>query len=152
VYLHFSSLEHLLVDAALGEFTRTQIDERLRAVDELEDVEQRVEATIRAVQAHVQETEHLGRTIIRAAATAPPRGDGPPRGYRRVGWIEHALAPARARLGPEGFERLVSALCVLVGWESALVLRDVRALDPDEAIDVTVFAARAIVRAALADA
>src|SRR5215213_7431197 len=51
VYLHFSSLEHLLVDAALGTFTHEQIDERLAAVDELQDVEDRVEVTIRAVQA-----------------------------------------------------------------------------------------------------
>jgi AcrR family transcriptional regulator len=151
VYLHFSSLEHLLVDAALGTFTHEQIDERLAAVDELQDVEDRVEVTIRAVQAHVQETEHLGRTIIRSAAAAQQRGDGPPRGYRRVAWVEHALEPARERLGPQRFERVVSALCVLLGWESALVLRDVRALAPAEAIDVTVFAARAIVRAALTE-
>jgi hypothetical protein len=109
-----------------------------------------VEATIRAVQSHVQETEHLGRTIIRSAAGAPGSGDGPPRGYRRVGWVERALEPARDRLDPERFERLVSALCVLVGWESAMVLRDVRGLAAQESIDVTVFAARAIVRAALA--
>ncbi len=85
-------------------------------------------------------------------AATGPRPDGiPARGYRRVAWIELALEPIRERLSPERFERLVSALATLVGWEPALVLRDVRGLETTSAINATVWAARALVRAALAN-
>ena len=148
VYLYFPSLEHLLADAALGEMVKTQID--LGPVAAAEDPADRVEALIRAVQEHALDTEHLGRTLMRVA-TGPLPGGTPARGYRRVAWIELALEPARERLSPMRFERLVSALTTLVGWEPALVLRDVRGLDTTSAVDVTVWAARALVRAALAN-
>jgi hypothetical protein len=67
-----------------------------------------------------------------------------------VGWIERALDPARAQLAPAAFEELVSGLTLLVGWEAALVLRDVRGLDVEQSVEVSVRAARALVRDALA--
>jgi AcrR family transcriptional regulator len=148
IYLYFPSVEQLLVDAALGQLTASlDVD---GAIDGLEDVGDRVEALIRLVQAHALETEHLGRTIIRLSAP-PAEGEraGPPRGYRRVGWIERALEPARERLGSERFEDLVSMLTLLVGWEPALVLRDVRGLGTDDGVELTVRAARALVGDAL---
>jgi hypothetical protein len=50
-------------------------------------------------------------------------------------------------LPPDRFERLVSALTLLIGWEAAIVLQDVRALDPAEAEEVCVWAARALLAA-----
>jgi len=148
IYLYFPSVEQLLVDAALGQFTESLDVES--AIDGVEDVGDRVEALVRVVQSHALETEHLGRTIIRLAAP-PEEGEraGPPRGYRRVGWIERAVEPAREQLGPERFEELVSMLTLLVGWEPALVLRDVRGLGTQAGVEVTVRAARALVRDAL---
>ena len=72
-------------------------------------------------------------------------------GYRRVGWIERALAPLRGQFDERGFERLVSALAMVVGWEAFVVLRDVRGLGPSEELEVSRWAARALVRAALAE-
>jgi AcrR family transcriptional regulator len=142
IYLYFPSLEQLLTDAALGQITEALDVEA--AIEAAQDAEDRVEALVRVVQSHALETEHLGRTLIRLAT---PSEHGPPRGYRRVGWIELALQPARERLEPADFETLVSQLTLLIGWEASIVLRDVRNLDTAEGVAVTVKAARALVRA-----
>jgi hypothetical protein len=96
------------------------------------------------------ETEELGRTIIRLtvgakrdAAAVTPR-----RGYRRIEWIEDALAPLRDSLPPERFELLVSALTLAIGWESMIVLQDTRGLTPAEAEEVCVWTARSLLAAA----
>ena len=79
-------------------------------------------------------------------------GPGAPRrGYRRVEWIEAALAPLRDRLDAPRFERLVSALAMVIGWEALLVQRDVRGLGAADAAEVSAWAARALVRATLAE-
>lgn len=109
----------------------------------------------RAVQQLFVSTEQQGRTLIRLtvdgerSATDPGQ---PVRGYRRVEWIERALAPARHTLGKRRFERLVSALSMVIGWEALVVARDIRALSQEEAEDVSSWAARALVRAAIEDA
>jgi AcrR family transcriptional regulator len=145
VYLYFPTLEHLLADAAL-EAARATVEPHFEASG---NVDERLEGLVRAVQQGFAETEHLGRTIIRltvgAGGTTP--GAAPRRGYRRVEWIEMALAPLRETLPPARFERLVSALTLLIGWEAMIVLQDVRALGPEEAEEVCVWAARALLAA-----
>jgi AcrR family transcriptional regulator len=147
VYLHFASIEHLLADAAL---------EAQRAVVEPEwapktGAAERLEAMVRALQSHAGDSEDLGRTIVRHTVGAKEMEDGQPRrGYRRVAWIEDALAPARTELGDEAYERLVSALTLLVGWEALIILRDIRGLDAREAEDVCAWAAGGLLRAATA--
>jgi hypothetical protein len=105
---------------------------------------------VRALHQGFAETEALGRTIIRltvgaGAASTPGR---PRRGYRRVEWIERALGPLRDELAPERFERLVSALTLLMGWEAMIVLQDTRGLTASEAEEVCVWAARTLLAAA----
>ncbi|MGH3274399.1 MAG: hypothetical protein ACRDNZ_08790, partial [Streptosporangiaceae bacterium] len=73
------------------------------------------------------------------------------RGYRRTGWIEKAVEPLRLVLGPRRFERLVSSLSLVVGWEAFIVLFDVRGLSQDEARTVITDAALTLVDAALAE-
>jgi AcrR family transcriptional regulator len=150
VYLYFPTLEHLLADAAL-EASRTTVEPRFELHG---DVGERVEGLVRAVQQGFAETEALGRTIVRltVGARAPSTpGAGPRRGYRRVEWIERALEPLRDTLEPKRFERLVSALTLLIGWESMIVLQDTRALAPAEAEEVCVWAALALLAAAADD-
>src|SRR6185312_2040301 len=98
----------------------------------------------------------LSQSAVDDAIDAADTGDAarddpssPKRGYRRVGWIERALEPLRDRLDPDEFERLVSALAMVVGWEAEIVLQDLRGLDPDDELAVTLWSARALVRAAL---
>lgn len=143
-YLHFASIEHLLADAAL---------EATAAVVEPEwaprsGAPERLEAMVRAVQSNAGDSEELGRTIVRHTVGAKEMEDGRPRrGYRRVAWIEDALVPARAGLDVEAYERLVSALTLLVGWEALIILRDIRGLDAREAEEVCAWAAGALLAA-----
>ena len=151
VYLYFPTLEHLLADAAL-EASRGAVEPRFEAGG---DADVRLEALVRAVQQGFAETEQLGRTIIRTTvgkAAADRSAPGPRRGYRRVEWIERALEPAREALPPDRYERLVSTLTLLIGWESMIVLQDTRGLSTDEAEDVCAGAASALLAATLADA
>ena len=136
----------MLADAAL-DAARGDVEPRFEASG---DPAERVEALVRAVQQGFAETEQLGRTIIRLTIGAPSTGTpaaAPRRGYRRVEWIERALEPLRETLPPGRFERLVSALTLLIGWESMIVLEDIRALSPAEAEDVCVWAARTLLAA-----
>ena len=145
VYLHFPTLEHLLADAAL-EAARGTVEPR---IDTEGDAGDRLEALVRALHQGFAETEALGRTIIRltVGAATPSAPGRPRRGYRRVEWIESALAPLRDELPPERFERLVSALTLLMGWEATIVLQDTRGLKIEQAEEVCVWAARALLAA-----
>ena len=55
-------------------------------------------------------------------------------------WLRNALAPARERMDEESFERLVAAMCLCVGIESLVVLRDVCGLEAEEVARWTAFA------------
>ena len=57
-----------------------------------------------------------------------------------------------ATLSAPAFERLVSSLAMVIGREALIVERDIRALSLDEAEEVSAWAARALVRASLAEA
>ena len=151
VYLHFPTLEQLLIDAKLGLLSETAIDEAIEAADPGGDVEARVTAMVGAIGAMARQTLPLGRSLIRLTIDTPDmREPGVPRrGYRRIGWIEKALAPLRDRLEPGEFERLVSALAMVIGWEALVVLEDVRGLSSDEQLATSLWAARALIRAAL---
>jgi hypothetical protein len=66
-----------------------------------------------------------------------------------VAWIERALEPLRPQLDAAAFERLVSALAMVVGWEALIVLQDLRGLGLDEQAETSLWAARALIRATL---
>jgi AcrR family transcriptional regulator len=154
VYSYFPTLEQLLLDATLGLLSQTAVDEAIDAADDDGAPEQRVEAMIRAFSDMAVETLPLGRSLIRLTVDAPRDGDdaSPVRGYRRIGWIERALEPLRPLLEPAAFERLVSALAMVVGWEALIVLQDLRGLGPDDELEVTLWTARTLIRAALDEA
>lgn len=150
VYQHFPTLEQLLIDATVGLLSQAAVDEAIDGADTGGDPGARVAAMIRALAQMSAETLALGRSLLRLTVTAPDGGgDAPRRGYRRVGWIERALEPLRPRLGDAGFERLVSALAMVVGWEALIVLSDVRGLPAEEQTETSLWAARALIRAAL---
>lgn len=154
VYMYFPTLEHLFLDATLGSLASTAaigiaIDEH--ASDE--EIEARVERLARIVQRGAAETEQQGRTLLRL--TVQGAGDGEPRaprGYRRVEWVEGILAPLRNRVDKRRFERLVSALVMVLGWEALIIQRDMRGLEPREGEELSAWAARALVKATLDEA
>jgi AcrR family transcriptional regulator len=155
VYMYFPTLDQLLIDAALGSVTRSTIDPALDSINDNDDAADRVEAITRAVQKDFALTEKQGRALLRLTVDQPMENrptDQPLRGYRRVEWIERALEPLRGKVDKKRFERLVSALAMVIGWESLIVSRDIRALSLKEAEDVSAWAARALVEATLFEA
>lgn len=92
------------------------------------------------------------RLFLRASimrSRQDPDGAGDPfRGARRVALLDEALAPLADELSAGELEQLKTALAMLVGGESVIVLRDVLRLDHDEARARGEQAVRQLVRAA----
>lgn len=153
VYMYFPTLDQLLLDATAGVLAQQAASVRVAISDRSDDVEVRVEKLARSVQSMSPELERLGRALIRL--TVESGGDGrtsPLRGYRRVEWIEHALEPVRKHLDTRRYERLVSALAMVIGWEALIVQRDIRSLGPTAGEELSAWAARALLRATLEEA
>jgi len=154
VYMYFPTVDQLMIDAALGAVTRNTVETALDSINDNDDVEERVDVMTRAVQSDFAATEKQGRALLRLTVDTPTlerQSDQPLRGYRRIEWIERALEPLRGKIDRKRFERLVSALAMVVGWESLIVARDIRALSLAEAEEVSAWAARTLVRATLAE-
>jgi AcrR family transcriptional regulator len=154
VYLYFPTLEQLLIDATIQAMPGTHaIDAAIDAADSGGNAEARVIAMIDAITAQTAETLPLGRSLIRLTVDTPANApDVPKRGYRRIAWIERATEPLRADLTDAQYERLVSSLAMVIGWEAMIVLQDLRALPPDELRATMLSAARALIVAALNEA
>jgi len=153
-YRYFPTQEQLLAEAAL-ESLRPAVEKAL-AQALPNDVETRLEILVRTVQGLAYENEGALRTMLKlsygkqlGAGDRESARSGTARGSRRIDWIETAVRPLRARLGRRSFERLVSALAVCIGTEAALILRDMRKLNPPRSIEVTLWTAKALLRAAL---
>jgi AcrR family transcriptional regulator len=154
VYLYYPTLEELLIVATLGALSQSQVDEDIETPEIAGDPGARVEAMARALQNMSPEVERLGRSLIRLTVD-PPAADGelsPRRGYRRVEWIEKALAPLRDQIDDQRFQRLVFALTMVVGWEALIVQRDICGLTAEQGEDLSAWAARALLQATLAEA
>jgi AcrR family transcriptional regulator len=149
VYMYFPTLEQLLTDATLGALTESAVGE---AFDPAlaDDPRARLDALITALHRSSSETLPLGRRLIRLTVDAAASDASPKRGYRRIEWIEQALEPLRERLAPAEFDRLVSGIAMVVGWEALIVLRDIRGLDAEQELEVTLWSAHALLDSALA--
>jgi AcrR family transcriptional regulator len=159
VYQHFPNVQQLLIDATVGLLSQAAVDEAIEAADTGSDPAARVTAMIDALIDRADDTLALGRSLISltvgepSAPSEPSEPAGTPRrGYRRIGWIERALEPLRDELGEQGYERLVTALAMVVGWEALIVMQDLRALPKKEQRATSQWAARALVQKALSDA
>lgn len=152
VFLYFPTFDQLLIDATLGALGQASVDRAIEAAAAGDDVHGRVERMVRALHHITPEMERLGRRLIRLTVDTPPSASGEPwlrRGYRRMEWIESALAPWRERLGPARWRRLVAAIAMVVGWEALIVQRDVCGLDASEGEGLSAWAARAFLDATL---
>jgi AcrR family transcriptional regulator len=154
VYLYFPTLEQLLTDATIGALSSTEaVSAAIEAADAGDDPTARVVNMINTMAEQAAETLPLGRSLIKLTVdAAPPEPGVPRRGYRRIGWIEQATAPLRDRLTADEYEQLVSGLAMVVGWEAMIVLADVRGLDAEQRRETTLWAARALIESALANA
>lgn len=164
VYMHFPTLDQLLLDATLGAMS-SAVGDAAVSVDAAgaDGPVSRVAALVRALTRTADTTLPLGRRLIRLTVESPaptgdptrdPAGDdaGPLRGYRRIDGIEQAVEPLRDTISAEQLDRLVSALSVVIGFEAMVVLRDVRGLAADKEEQVLLWAATSLVEAMLAEA
>jgi AcrR family transcriptional regulator len=154
VYLHFPTFEQLLIDATVGALAQSTVDRAVAPAAKDEPVELRVERMVRALHEMPPDVERLGRRLIRLTVedgAQPSSDDGPRRGYRRIEWIESALAPWRVQIGPTRWRRLVAAIAMVVGWEAMIVQRDVCGLTAKEGEELSVWAADALLQATLGD-
>lgn len=159
LYQHFPTLDQLLLDAMLGELSQQQVDSAIAAADPGGTSSHgRVAAMIDALASMSEETLRLGRAMVRLTVSEPGEpaepGErkGPVRGQRRVAWIEQALEPIRDSVDPPAYERLVSALAMVVGWEALIVLDDIRGLDAKARTETSLWAARVLLDATLKEA
>jgi AcrR family transcriptional regulator len=84
----------------------------------------------------------------RSRGTAVPVREG-----RRMRWLDKVLEPARRELTDAQYRRLRAALALTLAGDAMVVMKDVCRIDNDkEALEVLRWAARALLRAGLADA
>jgi AcrR family transcriptional regulator len=153
-YRYFPAQQKMLVEAAL-EGVRPEVEAAIRAAPPgrtVAEMEQRLDALVRAVQELAVVNEHRLRTMIYLTVLEKPPPGIRARGSRRIEWIELAAAPLKPRLGKATYARLVSALALIVGIEALVVLRDLRGLSEAQALQASQWMARAVLHEALRDA
>jgi AcrR family transcriptional regulator len=145
-YRYFPTVEQIVTEAALEE-TRPDIEAALANIgDAVDDVEERLARLAHALLAGFHANEHLLRTMIKITIDRPPDGTGPlTRGYRRLEWIDLAIAPLKRQLTRTNYERLKATLAVLLGTESFIVLSDLCGQNDAEIERTVIAAARALV-------
>ncbi len=152
-YRYFPSQEQLLAEGAI-ESARPLVSN----TEFPEDLMARIRLLVGTVQRFVYGNQGALRTIVRLTAehvlddNVGDAEDFTPVRSNRVEWIRTALEPARKRLGGKDFERLVSALSLCVGIESAMVLANLRGLSQKEVTRVSAWAAETLVAGALEQA
>ena len=150
-YRYFPTQVKLMAEAAL-EGLRPTMEAALDATPEgttTGAVESRVDALVEQMQSLALANEALLRTMIHETVLHRP-GDTP-RGSRRIEWIEAAIRPLHARLGQAAYARLLSAMALTTGIEALLVLRDIRGLSAAQAMQVSRWMARALLKQSLAE-
>jgi AcrR family transcriptional regulator len=149
-YRYFPNPEALLAEVPLDVAAPTV--ESLFGDGAPTDPEDRVALVQNALYDLSREHESEWRLFLRASimrSLQDPDGTGDPfRGARRVTLLDEALEPLADELPSAELEQLKTALAILVGGESLIVLRDVLRLDHDEARTRGELAVRQLVRAA----
>jgi AcrR family transcriptional regulator len=153
-YRYFPSqaaLVHAVVDEALGPILSWQSGDA--------DPQERIADLIAASMPRISEFEATFKAALKlsleqwAERQAGTLGAEPPfkRGHR-VDLLQQAIAPLRDTLPEPQFRRLAQALSLTYGLEVLIVLKDIWGLAFDETREVALWAAGALVRAALSEA
>ena len=150
-YRYFPSQESLLAEALLSAVNQADLAAVYAAARTPGAAAARLDAVVRADHALVVRHEAAFRRAVRAMLA--PRADEPSEIPRRPGnrlrYLADALTPVHDRLGPEGLQRVVSALAMCVGMESIMVTADICGLAPEAAEGIKRWAAAALLQAAL---
>lgn len=153
-YRYFTSADALLVEAPLDGATPSVDD--LFGEGAPDDAVERLHQVDTALDTMITANEQALRLMLAQSLQHSPNSRGrngfPARQNRRTALIEAALDPARDEIEPDAARRLSSALALIIGTESMVVLKDVLQLDAAEATEVKRWAIRALVDAAKARA
>jgi AcrR family transcriptional regulator len=138
-YRYFASNDALAIEAAL----EAALAHRLPFETQVGRPEENVDHLVTEVFTLVADHEPQFRQMLRALLdpTAPPTRAG-----RRLAWINNALDSLE--LDDKQRERLTAGLALFTGAESFIVLKDVCGLDHQAALEVTRWAAYALLTAA----
>ncbi len=159
-YRYFPTQEYLLSEAAL-ESARTDINHLLESSASSAEPAVRLDRLVQVLQQVTLEQEAAFRTLLQLSLEAHANGgqkreatEDRLRGGRRIGWIEEALAPLVSSFDtdPATFRRVVAALSLCMGIEALIVLQDVCGLEAAEAVEVSRWAAQALLQAELREA
>lgn len=149
-YRYFPTQESLLVElAVLVDLPTLEAD-----MSGPGDARDRIHQMVDVFNGHVLEHEEVFRRALRVYLDiwlATHAIDDAPlvRAGRRLAWIQEILEPVARDLDPADRARLEAALCLVLGAEPLVVLRDVCRLSPDDAIAVTNWVTDAILDAGL---
>ncbi|HVU45520.1 MAG TPA: TetR family transcriptional regulator [Terracidiphilus sp.] len=152
-YRYFASQQALLLETSVEAIGNAA---SVNLIDE-GPVESRVDTAIYSLVRMSVENEPYLRTFLMSSmeqwlnARKSGSGNLPTRQGRRTTWLDKALAPLHA-LSPREKRRLRTVLSMLCGIEALVVAKDVCGCTAKEAEEASRWAARAILRAALADA
>jgi AcrR family transcriptional regulator len=150
-YRYFPTQESLLAEVIVPDLEAALAAEALP-----DDLKSRFGSAFTTIWSSNITHEAAYRTMLRRGLERPPGESieheeeaGSIRVGRRMRWLRNALEPARERMDEESFERLVTAMCLCVGIESRVVLRDVCGVEAKEAEEVARWAAFVLLRASL---
>ena len=153
VYRYFPSQESLLVELSVSEIEDALADLAAEPAPGV-PVGARVLEVIDRLNGYVLENELVMRAALRhyqdlwLAAERAGEDHRPMREGRRMQWLGTATSSLQDSMPSDERRRLLHALCLVTGGETITALRDVCQLDGDEARDVAVWAASAILAAA----
>ncbi|WP_063712510.1 TetR/AcrR family transcriptional regulator [Nocardia concava] len=123
------------------------------------DAEERIDTVVRSAATMQFADQLLWRTVLRSIqdrwieqADLPEADRVPNRGTTRLQMARTALEPLADRLPPEQLDRLVNAVSLVYGIEALVSTQDILGLSPEAATDLMSWSARALIRAALAEA
>lgn len=156
-YRYFPTQDYLLSEAALNS-VRDEVDRVISAAESLDAPEVRLDAVVRAIQERTVRQEPAFRALLRLSLEqSGEESNGqdalnPRRGGRRIDWIEQALAPIWDRLDQQMKQRLTGALSLCLGIDALVVLRDVCGYSPEQAVEISRWAAQALLHAGLGEA
>ena len=153
-YRYFPS-QAALVEAVVDEALGPILDWR----SEQKDPEARVTDLLTSSMPRILEYEATFKAALKlsldqwAQRQAGTLGAEPPfkRGHR-VDLLQSAIAPLRKTLPRKAFARLAKALSLTYGLEVLIILKDLWGLEAKEIEEVAVWAGRALVRSAIAEA
>jgi AcrR family transcriptional regulator len=138
-YRYFSAPEEMIREAVLDAVaTAIQIEPPITGASP-ETVGAQLQLLVGRIFDMVNDNEAMFRALLASTVTGDSKVK---RGARRIGWLTDALEPLRARIPAADFKRLVYGLSLLTGIETLVVLRDVCGLEPQEARETTLWAAR----------